>query len=312
MNERIIIEVNSSGERLDLYLAKNTEISRARIQGMIQDGSILVNELPCKKNLILCDGDRIQIDKPQEKPLEVVPQDIPLDILYEDDYLCVINKPQGMVVHPAPGNSDGTLVNALLFHLDILSKTDDITRPGIVHRIDKLTSGLLVVAKNESTHEKLSKQFAEHTARRSYLALVHGNLKEDSGTVNANIGRHRIDRKKMAVTQDGRTAITHWQVLERYGTATLLKLELETGRTHQIRVHMAYIKHPVMGDQVYGTADARYGLFGQALHGYRLQFEHPSTNKTCAFYAPIPEFLRSALKRFSSDFSWEKDLYLYE
>jgi 23S rRNA pseudouridine1911/1915/1917 synthase len=243
-------------------------------------------------------GDVIRLFVPQENEgLLPEPEDIPLDVVYEDADLAVINKPKGMVVHPAPGNPNGTLVNALLYRFRTLSETGGETRPGIVHRIDKLTSGLLVVAKNDFTHEALAGQFAAHTAHREYMCIVHGNLKEDSGTVDAPIGRHKTDRKRMAVTEDGRRAVTHWRVLERFGTETLLDVSLETGRTHQIRVHMAYIKHPIVGDEVYGSAAPKLGLNGQALHGYRLTFTHPRTGETMTFTAPLPEDFKTALTR---------------
>lgn len=309
MNERIVIEVNEEGGRVDVYLSKATDLSRSRIQTLISQGNVTLNGTVCKKNSVPKTGDIISISVPMEADVEAIAQDIPLDIIYEDDDLCVINKPQGMVVHPAPGNPDGTLVNALLFHLDSLSHSGGDARPGIVHRIDKYTSGLLVVAKNDFTHESLSLQFAKHSAGRSYIALVHGNIKEDEGTVDAPIARSKADRKKMSVSTDGRRAVTHWKVLERYGTLTLLKLSLETGRTHQIRVHMAYIKHPVLGDAVYGSGDGRLGLLGQVLHGYRLEFTHPRTGKLCTFFAPIPDYFRSLLVKNKSDFAWEGELF---
>ena len=205
-----------------------------------------------------------------------------------------------MVVHPAPGNNSGTLVNALLYHFGTLSKSGGAARPGIVHRIDKMTSGLLVVAKNDSAHEALAKQFASHSAHREYLCLVHGNLKEDAGTINAPIGRHPADRKRMTVAAGGRSAVTHWRVLERFGTVTLLDVSLETGRTHQIRVHMAYIKHPILGDEVYGSPAEKLKLNGQALHGYRLTFVHPRTQTEMTFTAAVPEDFQYALQKLGS------------
>jgi 23S rRNA pseudouridine1911/1915/1917 synthase len=234
---------------------------------------------------------------PEAKPVELVAEDIPLDILYEDEDLCVVNKPRGMVVHPAVGNESGTLVNALLYHFDGLSTIGGEVRPGIVHRIDKMTSGLLVVAKNDMAHEGLARQFADHFAHRSYIALVAGNIREDTGTVDAPIGRHPTERKRMAVVPNGRRAVTHFRVLYRFSSVTLLSLELETGRTHQIRVHMAHIHHPLVGDSVYSSGKNDLGMEGQALHGWRLQFTHPKTGEHMAFQAPLPEDMQRALKR---------------
>ncbi|MDD3400665.1 MAG: RluA family pseudouridine synthase [Eubacteriales bacterium] len=309
MSDYIAIKVNIGGERIDSFLSMNTDCSRSRIQSLIKDGYVTINGAVCKKNAVVATEDMIAVTIPDQPSLEAVPQDIPLDILYEDDDLCVVNKPQGMVVHPAVGNTNGTLVNALMYHIGTLSNANDTIRPGIVHRIDKFTSGLLVVAKNDYTHEELSKQFAEHSARRSYISLVHGNLREDSGTVNAPIARHRTDRKRMAVDADGKTAITHWKVLERFGSVTLLRLNLETGRTHQIRVHMAHIQHPVVGDNVYGSQDSKLGLMGQMLHGYRLQFVHPRTKKVRVFYASIPDYFLDVLRKYNSDLYWAKELF---
>ncbi|MCL2694913.1 MAG: RluA family pseudouridine synthase [Clostridiales bacterium] len=298
--ERIII-ADKDAARLDAYLAEVTELSRSQAQRRIKEGRVLVNGAPCKVNLPVKQGDCIAVDSGQVTVDSVEPQDIPLDIVYEDDFLIVINKPQGLVVHPAAGNSDGTLVNALLFAGVGLSGLGGDLRPGIVHRIDKMTSGLLVVAKDDKTHLALAEQFGAHTASRSYLALVHGNIKTDSGTVDANVGRHPKHRKKMAVTAGGRHAVTHYTVLARFGVATLLRLELETGRTHQIRVHMAHLKHPVLGDEVYGTAAPKLGLTGQALHGFALQFVHPKTGERVSFTAPLPQTFLSALKKLGWD-----------
>ncbi len=296
--ETILLIAETNAPRIDAYLAANTEFSRSKLQKLMKDGAVVLNGKPCKANAEVKLGDVIRLFVPQENEgLLPEPEDIPLDVVYEDADLAVINKPKGMVVHPAPGNPNGTLVNALLYRFRTLSETGGETRPGIVHRIDKLTSGLLVVAKNDFTHEALAGQFAAHTAHREYMCIVHGNLKEDSGTVDAPIGRHKTDRKRMAVTEDGRRAVTHWRVLERFGTETLLDVSLETGRTHQIRVHMAYIKHPIVGDEVYGSAAPKLGLNGQALHGYRLTFTHPRTGETMTFTAPLPEDFKTALTR---------------
>ena len=296
--ETILLIAETEAPRIDAYLAENTAYTRSKIQGWIKEGAVEKNGKPCKANADVRIGDVIRMRVTQESGESLPePEDIPLDVVYEDADLAVINKPKGMVVHPAPGNPSGTLVNALLYRFRTLSGTGGDTRPGIVHRIDRMTSGLLVVAKNDAAHEALAKQFALHTAHREYLCLVHGNLKEDSGTVDAPIGRHKTDRKRMAVTEDGRRAVTHWRVLERFGTETLLDVRLETGRTHQIRVHMAYIKHPILGDDVYGSGISKLGLNGQALHGYRLTFTHPRTGKIMSFTAPLPDEFVEALHR---------------
>jgi 23S rRNA pseudouridine1911/1915/1917 synthase len=296
--ETTLLIAETEAARIDAYLASVTAFSRAKLQKLIKAGAVTQNGKPCKPNAAVKPGDAIRVtdDTPTPDALPV-PEDIPLDIVYEDADVAVINKPKGMVVHPAPGSETGTLVNALLYHFQSLSQAGGATRPGIVHRIDRFTSGLLVVAKNDAAHEALARQFALHTAHREYLCLVHGNLKEDSGTVDAPIGRHKTDRKRMAVTPDGRNAVTHWRVLERFGTETLLFVKLETGRTHQIRVHMAYLKHPILGDEVYGSSAPKLGLNGQALHGFRLTFTHPKTGEPMTFTAPLPEDFLTALKR---------------
>ena len=299
--ETVAFVAEADAGRIDAYLAGVTEYTRSQLQKWLKDGAVLLQGKPAKPNASVKAGDTILIHVPQVQETEVVPQDIPLDIAFEDEDLCVIRKPKGMVVHPAPGNPDGTLVNALLYHFKNLSSIGGTIRPGIVHRIDRDTSGLLVVAKNDFAHEKLAVQFAEHTARRSYVCLVHGNFKEDSGTIDAPIGRHPVDRKHMAVVKDGRRAVTHWSVLERYGDATFLHVELETGRTHQIRVHMAYAKHPILGDAVYGSTAPQLGLYSQTLHGYRLTFVHPRTEERMTFTAPLPEDFLTALKRLSNN-----------
>lgn len=296
--ETILLIAETEASRIDAYLAANTDLTRSKIQKLIKDGAVALNGKACKASSAVCAGDSIRILVPEtDGDLLPEPENIPLDVVYEDDDLAVINKPKGMVVHPAPGNPSGTLVNALLYRFQTLSGAGGEIRPGIVHRIDRMTSGLLVVAKSDFAHEALARQFADHTAHREYLCLVHGNLKEDSGTVDAPIGRHKTDRKRMAVTEDGRRAVTHWHVLERFGTETLLDVRLETGRTHQIRVHMAYIKHPILGDEVYGSPAPKLGLNGQALHGYRLTFSHPRTGETMSFTAPLPDDFTTAIVR---------------
>jgi len=283
--------------RLDAFVAAETELSRTQAQRLIREGAILLNEKIVKVNAMTADGDQVDITYPEIAETAVLPENIPIDVVYEDADLIVINKPQGMVVHPAPGHENGTLVNALLYHVSDLSGIGGERRPGIVHRIDRMTSGLLVVAKNDAAHRALSEQFQTHEAHRSYCALVDGNLREESGTVDAPIARHPVDRKRMAVLASGREAVTHWSVAARYGQYTLLQIELETGRTHQIRAHMASIQHPVSGDDVYGREKRPFGLLGQALHGYRLTFRHPSDLRDLVFYAPISPYLVTALQK---------------
>ncbi len=282
--------------RLDALVAAETELSRTQAQRLIREGKITLNGAAVKPNAIVSPGDEIEICRPEPVETGVLPEDIPLHVLYEDGDLLVVDKPQGMVVHPAPGHADGTLVNALLYHIGDLSGIGGELRPGIVHRIDRMTSGLLVVAKSDAAHRALSDQFRNHTAHRSYAALADGNFREDSGTIDAPIARHPVDRKKMAIVDGGREAVTHWRVAERYGQHTLLQLELETGRTHQIRVHLASLGHPVTGDDVYGGAKRKFGLAGQALHGYRLTFRHPRTRENMVVYAPIPDWFLKALR----------------
>lgn len=283
--------------RLDSFIAGETELSRTQAQRMIREGEILLNGKAVKPNAMTQLGDLVEITYPDPVETDVLPENIPLDILYEDKDLLVINKPQGMVVHPSAGHESGTLVNALLYHIHDLSGIGGELRPGIVHRIDKMTSGLLVVAKNDAAHRALSDQFRDHSAHRSYAALVDGNLREDSGTIDAPLARHPVDRKRMAIVAGGREAVTHWHVAARYGQYTLLQIELETGRTHQIRVHLASIQHPVTGDDVYGREKRPFGLSGQALHGYRLVLKHPVKGEKMVFYAPLPDYFITALRK---------------
>lgn len=294
--------------RLDVFIAAETELSRTQAQRMIRDGNILLNGKTAKPNVNTQIGDCVEITYPDPVATDVLPEDIPLDILYEDTDLLVLNKPQGMVVHPAPGHETGTLVNALMFHIRDLSGIGGELRPGIVHRIDRMTSGLLVVAKNDAAHRALSDQFRDHTAHRSYAALVDGNIKTDNGTVDAPIARHPVDRKRMAIVSGGREAVTHWCVAERYGQYTLLQIELETGRTHQIRVHLASLQHPVTGDEVYGREKKPFGLVGQALHGYRLTFLHPTIGKRMVFYSPMPDYFLQALRKAGESMDGESIL----
>lgn len=288
---------NTAGERLDVFCARAGDMTRSAAQRMIAEGDVLLNGTIAKANQKLKVNDEVTVLLRPAAEVDIIPENIPINIVYEDSHIAVINKPKGMVVHPAPGNPGGTLVNALMYHLSDLSGIGGELRPGIVHRIDKLTSGLIVVAKNDMAHASLAAQLKEHSARRTYIAIVDGNIKEDSGTVDAPIGRHPVDRKRMAVVKDGREAVTHWRVLERYGVYTLIEARLETGRTHQIRVHMAYIKHPVAGDTVYGSAKPKLGLEGQALHAARLELTHPATGERMIFRADVPEYFTSALKK---------------
>ena len=293
-----------AGQRLDRWLAGQAGApSRSALQGLMEAGYVRRNGAPANKKDKLAAGDRITLTLPDPKPIEAQPQNIPLDIVYEDDHLLVVNKPKGMVVHPAPGNPDGTLVNALLYHCrGQLSGVGGAIRPGIVHRIDKDTSGLLVVAKDDLTHQGLSEQMAVHAIHRVYHAVVYGNIRQDAGTIEAPIGRDPRDRKRMAVTPgQGKRACTHWQVLERFGRFTLLACRLETGRTHQIRVHMAHIGHPLAGDPVYGPRSVIRELQGQCLHAKELGFRHPVTGQEMRFDSPLPAYFTTFLERLRKE-----------
>lgn len=290
-------EVNP-GLRIDKYLSEQmTSYSRSHIQKLLKDQCVQVNNLPVKANYKLRTGDQIKVCLPEPETLNVEPENIPLDILYEDQDLLVVNKPKGMVVHPAAGHYSGTLVNALMYHCkDQLSGINGILRPGIVHRIDMDTTGTLVVCKNDISHQSLAEQLKEHSITRRYRAIVHGRLKED-GTVNAPIGRHPTDRKKMSIhAKNGKPAITHYRILKQYKEYTYIECQLETGRTHQIRVHMASIGHPLLGDQIYGPSKVPYkNLQGQTLHAMILGFLHPTTQKYMEFEAPLPEYFQHLL-----------------
>ena len=293
-----------AGQRLDRWLAGQAGApSRSALQGLMEAGFVRRNGAPANKKDKLAAGDRITLTLPDPQPIEAQPQNIPLDIVYEDDHLLVVNKPKGMVVHPAPGNPDGTLVNALLYHCrGQLSGVGGAIRPGIVHRIDKDTSGLLVVAKDDLTHQGLSEQMAVHAIHRVYHAVVYGNIRQDTGTIEAPIGRDPRDRKRMAVTPgQGKRACTHWQVLERFGRFTLLACRLETGRTHQIRVHMAHIGHPLAGDPVYGPRSVIRDLQGQCLHAKELGFRHPVTGQEMRFDSPLPAYFTTFLERLRKE-----------
>ena len=288
----LIAAPDDAGVRIDRYISDNIEdLSRSAVTKLIEDGKVTVGEKSVKKNYKTAAGDRICVMLDEPKPVDILPEEIPLDIVYEDEDLLVVNKPKGMVVHPAPGHESGTLVNALMYHCgDDLSGINGELRPGIVHRIDKNTSGLLAVAKSDIAHAGLSEQIKEHSFTREYLAICYGNIKEDERTVDAPIGRHKVDRKKMCVTQlNSRSAVTHIKVLERYTGFTYILCRLETGRTHQIRVHMAYIGHPIAGDDVYGPSKVITELHGQCLHAYKLGFIHPVTGEYLEFTADPPE-----------------------
>ena len=298
--ERIQITAEESGERIDALLARAfPALSRSLIQKCMEAGAVTVNGKAVKKNARGAEGDEIVFAFPETEALPVEAQDIPIDIVYEDGDLAVINKARGMVVHPAPGHPDGTLVNALLFHCgDTLSGIGGVQRPGIVHRIDKDTSGLLVVAKNDFAHQGLSAQLSDHSLCREYEAVVNGVLREESGTVDRPIGRHPVDRKRMAVTEkNSKRAVTHWELLESYRGYARVLCRLETGRTHQIRVHMASIGHPLLGDGLYGARCPDKGLEGQCLHARRMRLVHPRTGEEMQFEAPLPDYFREVLAR---------------
>lgn len=287
-----VVDDINAGKRLDLYISENqSDISRSAVAKLIDNENVLVNFKKCYKSYKVATGDSITVKLDEPVDAEIIAQEIPLDIVYEDDALLVVNKPKGMVVHPAAGNYTDTLVNALMFHCkNSLSGINGVLRPGIVHRIDKDTSGLLIVAKNDTSHSFLAQQIQEHSFTREYVAIVYGNFKDDGGTINAPIGRHPVDRKKMCVTQkNSKNAVTHYKVLERYGDFTLIRCKLETGRTHQIRVHMAYIGHPIAGDSVYGPKKVITSLQGQCLHAQKIGFVHPVTREYMEFSSEVPD-----------------------
>ncbi|MEA5524472.1 RluA family pseudouridine synthase [Nodularia spumigena UHCC 0040] len=296
------LQVEETGERLDRYLSENLpNLSRSRIQQLIEQGNVHLNEQICTtKKITVKAGDRITLEIPEVQPLQVQAQDIPLDILYEDDHLLILNKPAGLVVHPAPGHPDGTLVNALLAHCPNLPGIGGVQRPGIVHRLDKDTTGAIAIAKTDIAYHSLQAQLQAKTARREYLGVVYGAPKTENGIIDEPIGRHPQDRKKMAVVpieKGGRNAVTHWQILERLGNQTLVIFQLETGRTHQIRVHSAKIGHPIVGDPIYSSAHSvGVNLRGQALHAWRLKLQHPVSGDLIEVTAPPPQTFTTLLE----------------
>lgn len=297
--KNVIVNENDKGKRLDIYIAENfNELSRTMIKKLIESNNILVNDKSEKVSYKVQANDNISIDVPEAKETKLKAQEIPLDIIYEDSDIIVVNKPKGMVVHPANGNPDGTLVNAILsICKNSLSGIGGELRPGIVHRLDKDTSGLIIVAKNDKAHINMSEQIKERNVKKTYIALVRGNVPEEEATINMPIGRSTKDRKKMAVTKNGKQAITHFKVLKRYSKYTLLGIKIETGRTHQIRVHMAEIGYPVVGDAVYSNGKNEFGIEGQMLHAYKLEFMHPITNKHMELTAPLPQYFEEILKK---------------
>lgn len=301
MNKVFIIERADDLIRLDVFLSDNIDgVTRSQIKKSIDEGKTLVNGKIVKAGKILKLNDIVEFEEAENEMKDVLPENIPLDIVYEDNYLAVINKPQGMTVHPAPGNYTGTLVNALLYHLNKTSDIGGKIRPGIVHRIDKDTSGLLVVAKDNNSHLNLAKQIANKECKRTYIALLEGNLKSDEGVISTCIGRDPKDRKKMAVTETGKIAITHYKVIQRFEGYTLCQFDLETGRTHQIRVHSKYIGHPIVGDPVYGYQKQKFKTSGQLLHAKKLVFTHPFNNKRMEFECEEPIYFKkivSSLKK---------------
>lgn len=296
--ETVTAEVEDAGTRADVFLAAKLGVSRSNMQKLLEDGRVKRGEKIIKANYKVRAGEMFVVDIPEPEPIEAVPENIPLDIIYEDDDVVVLNKARGMVVHPAPGNYTGTLVNALLYHCSNLSGINSAIRPGIVHRLDKDTSGIMIVAKNDAAHISLSQQIQSKTAVRTYLAVVRGNIKTDSGTIETQIARDKTDRKKMAVVKEGgRDAITDYEALERFGKYTLVRCKLRTGRTHQIRVHMEYLGYPLVGDPKYSPMKTPFGIKGQALHSHTLEFTHPRTGERMKFEAPLPEDMHKIITR---------------
>lgn len=301
MTRELTAATEHAGVRLDAFLSADGALTRSQAARLIAEGRVRVNGKPAAKSARLSGGETVTVDVPQLRETALPPQDIPLDVVYEDDDVIVVNKPTGLVVHPAPGHPDGTLVNALLHHCgDSLSGIGGEKRPGIVHRVDRDTSGLIIAAKNDAAHLALSAQLKDHSLSRTYECLVTGNMKQDSGTVDAPIGRSSADRKKMAVVPTGRRAVTHWEVVARYPGVTHLRCRLETGRTHQIRVHMAHIGHPILGDTVYGAKKPVPGLTGQCLHATGLRFVHPRTGEPVELHCPLPPEFTAMLQKLQN------------
>ena len=296
--EVVTADAENAGARIDVCLAAKLGVSRSNMQKLLEEGRVKRGDKVLKANYKVREGEIYTVDIPEPEPIEAVPEDIPLDIIYEGDDVVVLNKARGMVVHPAPGNYTGTLVNALLYHCKNLSGINSAIRPGIVHRLDKDTSGIMIVAKNDAAHIALSQQIQSKTAVRTYLAVVRGNIKTDSGTIETQIARDRNDRKKMAVVKEGgRDAITDYEVLERFGKYTLVRCKLRTGRTHQIRVHMEYLGYPLVGDPKYSPMKTPFAIKGQALHSHTLEFTHPRTGERMKFEAPLPEDMHKIITR---------------
>lgn len=297
-----IIQIEDSGERIDTFLGKAIDnVSRSYIQKLIKEGNVLIDsKVVTKKNIKLEEDMEVLINVPEPEILKVEAEDIPINIVYEDECLMIVNKPQGMVVHPAPGNYTGTLVNAIMYHADHLSSINGVIRPGIVHRIDKDTSGVLMIAKDNQAHNSLASQLKEKTTKRVYVAIVYGKMSKDEGTISAPIARHPKDRLRMAVVQGGKDAVTHYKVIRRFKNYTMVELRLETGRTHQIRVHMTHIGHPLLGDLVYGNAKGKIKYEGQMLHAKLLGFNHPRTGEYMEFDSELPEYFQNIIKKIEA------------
>lgn len=299
---KYIVKNEDKGKRLDRYVTEqNAEITRTAVQRLIDEKNILVNGKEQKASYKVNENDVVEVEIPEPKKIEIKAEDIPIEVIYEDNDIIVVNKPKGMVVHPGNGNVDGTLVNAIMAKCgDSLSGIGGEIRPGIVHRIDKDTSGLLIVAKNDKAHVNLSEQIKEHKVKKTYIALVRGVVKENEATINMPIGRSKTDRKKMAVCKDGKNAITHIKVLKRWEHYTLLQVNIETGRTHQIRVHLSYIGYPIIGDYTYSNGKNEFGIVGQCLHAQKLEFKHPTTNKIMELEAPLPEYFQEIIQKLDN------------
>ena len=296
--EKLIITENEAGQRADVGLAALLELTRSNMQKLLDEGRVVRGAKVLKSNYKLKLGEEITVTLPEPQPLDVQPENIPLDIIYEDEDVVVVNKARGMVVHPAAGNYTGTLVNALLYHCKNLSGINGVIRPGIVHRLDKDTSGIMICAKNDAAHVSLSQQIQAKTAKRTYIAVVRGNIKTDSGVIETQIARDKNDRKKMAVVKEGgRNAVTEYEVLERFGKYTIVRCKLRTGRTHQIRVHMEYLGYPLVGDPKYSPMKTPFSIKGQALHSQTLEFTHPRTGERLHFEAPLPEDMHKIVTR---------------